>query len=556
VKALQTPGAALATVHRKVDNMAVRLRHIAVAAVGVSTVMLSACTGAAPLAGDDRSNEFGFHETGLPIVDKALTLDIAGEASSLAPDYNEMEIFQRSEADTNVAVEWNMFAPDVYIEKRNLLLASNDLPDAFFNSKFTDQELIRYGTDGTLIPLEELIDQYAPNLQEVFDRRPELRAAVTASDGHIYALPNSEELGLATVPFFWSINKTWLDALDLPVPTTVEEYHDALVAFKTQDPNGNGQADEIPLSFINNWWCADVGDLFAALGGVADNADHRIVRDDEVIYVGADERYRDALAELHDWYADGLIDPESFTQDDKAYLAKGKSASPILGSYVWWETAEVVGADRADEYVLMGPLEGVDGRLVGRSNYTDFGRSAFAITSANEYAAATMRWVDQFYAPTAAAEISFGPVGETLVENEDGVLEQATLPDGVNAGELRQQVAPGAGAPHVLLREDFEDVILPEPRALQRLEDLERVYLPYAEPQSYPAVLFTVDELEELGRIEPDIKALVEERRAAWITQGGVEDEWDDYVARLDDMGLERMLEIYQDAYDRFVANR
>lgn len=522
------------------------------AAGAILALALTSCTAPDETSGDDRSSEYGFNETGLPIVDETLTLSIAGEKASLAPDYNEMELVQQWEEDTNIAIEWNMLAPEVYLDKRNLLLASNDLPDAFLNSRFTDDELVRYGTDGTLIPLEGLIEQYAPNLQAIFEERPELKAAVTASDGHIYSLPSAEELGLAAVPFFWSINKSWLDALGLDVPTTVDEYHDALVAFKTQDPNGNGKADEIPLSFINNWWCADIGDLFAALGGIADNADHRIVRDGEVIYTGADERYRDAIATLHEWYEEGLIDPESFTQDDKAYLAKGKTETPVLGSYVWWETAEVVGTDRADEYVLLPVLEGVEGQLVGRSNYADFGRNAFAITSANEFPSATMRWVDELYEPVMAAQVSYGPVGETLVENADGVLEQAELPEGVNAGELRQKVALGAGAPHVLTREHFETVVLPEPRALERLIDLEEHYLPYAEPENYPSVFFSVEELEEIGSIEADIKALVEQKRAEWITSGGVEGEWDGYVSQLESMGLERLVEIWQAGYDRF----
>ena len=525
----------------------------AVAAAAILSLALSACSGGTDAAVDDESSAFGFNETGLPIVDKTLTLSIAGEKASLAPDYNEMSLVQQWQEDTNIEVEWNLLAPEVYSQKRNLLLASNDLPDAFINSKFTDDELVRYGVNGTLIPLEGLIEQYAPNLQAVFEARPELEAAVTASDGHIYALPNAEELGLAAVPFFWSINTSWLDALGLPMPTTVDEYHDALVAFKTQDPNGNGKADEIPLSFINNWWCADIGDLFAALGGIADNADHRIVRDGEVIYTGADERYGDAIATLHEWYEEGLIDPESFTQDDKTYLAKGKTETPVLGSYVWWETEEVVGTDRADEYALLPVLDGVEGQLVGRSNYADFGRNAFAITSANKYPSATMRWVDRLYEPVMSAQVSYGPIGETLEETADGVLEQATLPEGVNAGELRQQVALGAGAPHVLTREDFENVVLPEPRALQRLQDLEEHYLPYAEPENYPSVFFSVEELEEIGSIEPDIKALVEQKRAEWISSGGVEEAWDGYVSQLESMGLDRLVELYQAAYDRFV---
>jgi putative aldouronate transport system substrate-binding protein len=163
-----------------------------------------------------------------------------------------------------------------------------------------------------------------------------------------------------------------------------------------------------------------------------------------------------------------------------------------------------------------------------------------------------MRWVDRLYEPTMSAQVSYGPIGETLEENADGVLVQATLPEGVNAGELRQQVALGAGAPHVLTRADFESVVLPEPRALQRLQDLEEHYLPYAEPENYPSVFFSVEELQELGSIEPDIKALVEQKRAEWISSGGVEDAWDGYVSQLESMGLDRLVEIYQTGYDRF----
>ena len=46
--------------------------------------------------------------------------------------------------------------------------------------------------------------------------------------------------------FYW-IRQDWLDKLGLAVPTTVDELHDVLLAFKNNDPNGNGKADEIPL---------------------------------------------------------------------------------------------------------------------------------------------------------------------------------------------------------------------------------------------------------------------------------------------------------------------
>ncbi|MGV2788079.1 ABC transporter substrate-binding protein, partial [Clostridium perfringens] len=139
----------------------------------------------------------------------------------------------------------------------------------------SDYELVNYGTDGTILPLEDLIDQYAPNLKALLDRRPDIKSSITAPDGHIYGLPSWEENNLGTNPFFHVINKKWLDKLGLKMPQTLDEYTEALAAFKTQDPNGNGKADEIPLSFMHMQWCMDIAGIFGAFG-LPDNMEHRI----------------------------------------------------------------------------------------------------------------------------------------------------------------------------------------------------------------------------------------------------------------------------------------
>ncbi len=518
-------------------------------AIGAS-LALAACS--ANPAQDPTSEGPSFNAEGLPLVDEPVTLTFSGQKAPLAPDYDTMDLVQQWQADTNVVIKWENLPDSAYQEKKNLILAGGDLPDAFYNTGFSAGDIITYGTNGTLVPLEDLIDQHAPNLKAIFEKRPELKATVTASDGHIYTLPRAEELGIGAVPFFLSINTAWLDTLGLPMPSTVEEFEQTLRAFKEQDPNGNGKADEIPLSFINGWWCADIGDVMAAISGMPDNFQHRIVRDGKVIYTAAQPEYATAIAKLHDWYAEGLIDQEALTQDDKTYLAKGKTDIETLGSYVWWETEEVVGPDRAGDYALVPALEGPAGRLVGHSNGADFSGGAFAITRANKHPELTMRWVDRLYDPVMSAQVSWGPIGVMLEENTDGVLQQIELPEGQSAGELRQKVAPGG--PSVTLKEDFTNVVLPEPRASQRVADLEEYYLPWAEKEYYPNVMFTNEETQEIAQIETEITALVDARRAQWIANGGVEQDWDGYVAQLGSIGLDRLVELYQGALDRFNA--
>lgn len=491
-----------------------------------------------------------------PLTDMPVTLRIvAQKAGPLTPNFDQMVLFDWAEAQTNVHVEWTNIASADYQERKNLILASGDLPDAFWNTGFTDFDIVTYGQNGVLIPLEDLIAQYAPNLQKIFNERPAIQQAVTAPDGHIYTLPAATEMGIGATPFFYSINQEWLDNLGLEMPTTLDELHDVLVAFKTQDPNGNGQADEIPFSFMFNWWCADIADFFAAFG-MPDNLDHRIVRDGQVIYTAVQPEYKDAISYLHQWVEEGLIDAESFTQDVQTYLAKGKAGEQAqLGSYVWWETEEVVGPDRASQYTLVAPLAGPTGiRGVGHSNGSEYGRAAFAITSVNQNPELTMRWIDLFYNPYVSAQVIWGPVGTIYTQDANGMLVNLPLPEGVSMGEFRQTVAPeGVG---IILREDFGTVVDMEPRAQQRVLDLETIYKPFMEPQFYPSVFFTQEELDELNMMQTDITSFVNQKRAEWLANGGIEDQWDAYVAQLDQMGLPRMVEIYQQALDRYNATQ
>lgn len=68
-------------------------------------------------------------------------------------------------------------------------------------------------------------------------------------DGHIYSCPQLNKTEGNLIHHYW-INKTWLDNLGLEAPTTVDELYDVLVAFRDNDPNGNGQKDEIPYCVV------------------------------------------------------------------------------------------------------------------------------------------------------------------------------------------------------------------------------------------------------------------------------------------------------------------
>lgn len=222
----------------------------------VTGLVLTGCSGE-KTSKSASTEDLKLTDVTFPLEEK-VTLRFMTQSSALAPtDPNEKLIYQRLEEQTGVQIDWKNYTKDQFVEKRNLALASGELPDAILDAAFSDYDLLKYAKDGTIIPVEDLIDQYMPNFKKVLEEAPEYKSMITAPDGHIYSFPWIEELGsgksrIQVVDCLPWINVEWLNNLGLKMPTTTEELKEVLIAFKTQDPNGNGEADEIPLSFIVN----------------------------------------------------------------------------------------------------------------------------------------------------------------------------------------------------------------------------------------------------------------------------------------------------------------
>ncbi len=154
----------------------------------------------------------------------------------------------------NLTVKWQTttFDGGPSKEKRQISLASGDYPDLYllipWVDQFTHGGAAEAGNQGVVVPLNELIDQYAPNIKKALDATPEWKAMATAPDGKIYGMPQWVDCFHCSYPDKLWMNSAWLKKLGLEQPKTTEDLRKVLQAFKTQDPNGNGKADEIPIS--------------------------------------------------------------------------------------------------------------------------------------------------------------------------------------------------------------------------------------------------------------------------------------------------------------------
>lgn len=515
-------------------------------------------TGCGSKGGKTSSEDYELSNISFPI-EESVTLKFMTKSSPLAPsDPNDKLIYKRLEEETGVKIDWTNYTWDEYGEKRNLDIAAGDLPDAIMDAGLGDYDLLKMAENGVIVPVEDLLE-YMPNLSKVLEEKPEYRGMMEAEDGHIYSFPWIEELGsgkesIQSIDAIPWINVEWLNKLGLKMPTNTKELKDVLIAFKTQDPNGNGKADEIPMSFMINSGANDMTSLFAAFG-LGDNVDHLVVDDNgKIILTAAQEGYKDAINYFANLYAEGLIDQEAFEQNESTYLAKSKDER--YGMYFTWDKANFTGA--GEEYQALPVLEGSDGtKNIARTNGMGFDRGRFVITSANQNLELTAKWVDKLYEPVQSVQNNWGTYGDETEQNvfeydkEANMLKHLAL-EGAAPSELRQKTE--VGGPLAILDSYYGKYTTMPDDAAWRLQVVKDVYVPYMSANNiYPRVFFTLENLDRLSKIEADLTPYINRKRAEWIVNSKVDEEWATYLEELNRLGVNEWLEIKQQGYDNTV---
>lgn len=531
---------------------------------GIMAVSMIGCGGK---GSSEKANVSGLDENGkvkeisFPLKEQQELSFITWASSDSTQNPNERVIFQRLQEKTNVKIKWTCYVQDQFADKKNLALAqAKNLPDGLFNADMSDYDLLRYAKQGVIIPLEQLIDNYMPNLKKVLDENPEYRTLITADDGHIYGFPWIEQLGsgkeaiqsVGSMPF---INKKWLDELELDVPKTTEELEQALIAFKENDMAGNGQT--IPMSFILNDGNEDIGTLLGAFGeGYGDIPEHLSVSNDKkVVYTAAQEGYKEGLKWLNQLSKEGLIDPEVYTQDWSTYVSKGKAGR--YGLCFTWDCANIV--PDMEDYVPLPALTGPEGtKNVPRAKGSDtsgLGRGRAVLTSNCKDTALAAAWIDQMYEPQQSAQNNWGTYGEEGKANifemtEDGMLKHLDL-NGESPVEVRN--AQCVAGPLAVLDSYYDKYVTCPDDAQYRLDWIKNIYVSDMNQEYvYPNIFMSQEDLDKITPYTTDLNKYVKQMKADFIMNGKIDETWDAYLKKLEGYGLSNYLQIMQKNLDHY----
>lgn len=494
----------------------------------------------------------------LPISETPITVTCMYPRPTEVGSYDDMWFFQELARLTGITIQMQPIESAGWEEKKALAFASGDLPDIFL-SGLTKNDENTYGPQGYLQPLNELIAQHAPITGYLFENSEGAIKTMTCSDGNIYSSPTfcfveREVVGGQRC----YINTGWLDKLGLEKPTNLDELYEVLVAFRDGDPNGNGEQDEIPLSGASK---GNTAAMIMYAFGYADLR-HDVI-DGQYKYVPLQSEYRHYLEYMNKLFEEGLLDSEYISQGAEQITAK--SAGELIGITADTGGVPKVSPDQLEAYEGLGALT---------SDYCDtptwaatptFNRGGtFAITSYCEVPEQMIKLLDFFYTQQGSVMVRCGPSEEQV----PGGWTMIQV-DGVDTFETHY--AEAGYTSFWTFR--AENTVMNAPY-LDSAETKVAQYLTYADPQqrwltksvlvdtqnaeiarlAYPDVSFTQEENEIINTFV-DLDSYVDQMEARFITgETSIEQEYDGFIQRIQDMNVDQMIDVRQAAYDRWNA--
>lgn len=479
----------------------------------------------------------------------------------MAPSYYTLDIdwknnkfFQRMNQLTGVQFKFDkVFNTDMYATKKAPSLSTtSQMPDFYFKAMFDKNEIVKFGGQGLIIPLEDYIEEYMPNLSALIEGDSKIRQFITAPDGHIYSLPAVNEKGTYDFTGIPWINAQWLKNLNMQMPTTPEEFTSVLRAFRDNDPNGNGQKDEIPMLLAGDF---ELNYLFSFFG--IDAEMYFQVNSEGVIEFGpATERYKKALVYINSLLEEGLIraDYENYSINQK-WSDASKGNVNTVGFFIDYAAYAVVGYDKASEYETLVTVKNeYTNSPIWYARY-DVTDGLFVITKKCDYPEVLCRWMDALYDPQYAIWAEYGKEGEEWQwDDAEKTSWSYIIPENERYEHMGKATVQGGGnMPFLKTSYDFLSKSSDQIVAKNTIEIKKMQAIAYdGFPELYLKNNATI---KQASIMFGDISKYIESVKNEAIKSGNIEEAYKDYATRKKQLNIDNFVGFYQEAYDIYLNN-
>jgi putative aldouronate transport system substrate-binding protein len=485
---------------------------------------------------------------------------------ALTKDLNEMRWLRELSDKMGVEVEWTQISAD-WDQKKAPMLASGDVPDLFIgNWTISDSDFATY--QGLFVDLKPLINSHAPNIQRMFREVPQTQVLATQANGAIYGVPRYQRFWPKTNGTMF-INKVWLDRLGLQPPTNWDELYNVLVAFRDNDVNGNGDKnDEYPMDFCGWGGAYNPMMLLGATGIQITNwgnggyfAENGVVKN---YYI--DPRYRELIQFIHKCFDANLINPEALTQDYSVYqsIARGEGSAAKVGFTWGWESGDRFGNTLANQYISLPPLKtsassNIDPRWMYDFYGLNMGPNNAVMTARCRNQEIAMKYIDAFYDPEVSLQVLFGGIADgCIAKNANGSYTILPPADSSYDPGTWKWMNSMADIGPIFLSDSMNVTLGSDMQAVTREKSVyEHAFTLINQRRDVLPVDFfkpSTDENNTLSLNSVNYGNIHEAKVAQWITQGGIESEWDQYVRDMRASGIEENIRIMQKYYDIYLG--
>lgn len=509
-----------------------------------------------------------------PIVDEPYELTIMAVINANVDTWKDNATMKWYEEKTGVKINWIEIADggDV-VNQIRLTLISGDTPDIVM-WWFPDTAMLQtFGSEGTIIPLNDLIQEHSYNAKKQLEEDDYLRRMITSSDGNIYTFwrvqYNPNEMIWNKQFLFMPWFEKYSEATGAGIPETLDEYRAMLEYFRDNDMNGNGDTtDEIPL--LGNAGAAieggsSMGYIMSAFQLWNCHDYYHITDNGEIVFEAITPEYRDGLSWINKLYEDGLYSSEDFVLTLNDYRAIVNASSPdriIVGLaaapfYMRCVTQSIYERAYID-FQAIAPLKNYYDENV-REVYMRADGMVYPqtfICSSCEHPEIAVKWLDYWLSEEGLMKTDrFGVEGVDWEWTDEfpgldgktpSVAVHSTLS---NAGNT--SVPACTGVPIYYTNELFLKTA-DEPGSVNRVLNEYRshlTYAPYAVYGNVPQVFWCADEdlLAEHSELKTTIDEYVRAGYASFIlgnTDIDSDADWQAYLDGLESIGLSRYLEI------------
>jgi len=487
----------------------------------------------------------------LPIVREPYSLTIMARENQTptAPFYSsgQLPVWNEIERITGIKINWECTISNDYPQAVQTRLAAGvALPDMM-----TVHDPVPYLNQGVFINLDNLINDYAPDIKKVFDDNKDVKASMSNPDGIIVCIPTiPKDINLIHTKIT-VIREDWLDRLGLKMPTTMDDWYIVLKAFKT----GPGMpSNVIPFHLPRRTNLTDARAFSAAYGLELPYASgYNVNANGRVFYDYQTENAKEFITFMNRLATEGLVtfsnDPEGMTN-----LANG-----IAGSYDGWTNTivsyrQMLVRNEPNAKLVPAPFPTTrfNSKPTTISPYScyEYGASMF-ITKDCRQPEIAMKWLNFLFTPAGMNLTNFGVEGVHFdLVNGKAVINDFYLknPNGMAPAEVQRHIGCRPSIPFYMSRDYEEQIKMLDPLTADAIP----LTFVASRPPTFPSVMPSPQEVSSLRSIQADFDTFVSEQISKFILGERPIGEYDRFITELDSRGLQDILRVKQAQYDRY----